>query len=95
MPKVCGFSVETIVPNMSFSAVISLATEVPGPGAYDPQGLSYDASVLRTMLRRTTDPDYEAYKRGAFLEKTNRFNKDKPSDVPGPLNRVAFSPLHT
>ncbi|KAI0820002.1 hypothetical protein BC628DRAFT_1399853 [Trametes gibbosa] len=30
------------------------------------------------------DPDYEAYKRGAFLEKTNRFNKDKPSEVPGP-----------
>ncbi|OBZ70609.1 hypothetical protein A0H81_09092 [Grifola frondosa] len=30
------------------------------------------------------DPEYDAYKRGAFLEKTNRFNKDKPSDVPGP-----------
>ncbi|KAI0329702.1 hypothetical protein GY45DRAFT_844771 [Cubamyces sp. BRFM 1775] len=30
------------------------------------------------------DPDYDAYKRGAFLEKTNRFDKDKPSDVPGP-----------
>ncbi|KAI0663618.1 hypothetical protein C8Q70DRAFT_370111 [Cubamyces menziesii] len=29
------------------------------------------------------DPDYDAYKRGAFLEKTNRFDKDKPSDVPG------------
>ncbi|KAH9892473.1 hypothetical protein C8Q73DRAFT_666345 [Cubamyces lactineus] len=28
------------------------------------------------------DPDYDAYKRGAFLEKTNRFDKDKPSDVP-------------
>ncbi|KAL7281761.1 hypothetical protein ACG7TL_005080 [Trametes sanguinea] len=45
----------------------SKASEVPGPGAYNPQ-----------------DPDYDAYKRGAFLEKTNRFNKDKPSDVPGP-----------
>ncbi|KAI0645573.1 hypothetical protein C8Q79DRAFT_965200 [Trametes meyenii] len=43
------------------------ASEVPGPGAYNPQ-----------------DPDYDAYKRGAFLEKTNRFNKDKASDVPGP-----------
>ncbi|RPD57602.1 hypothetical protein L226DRAFT_481835 [Lentinus tigrinus ALCF2SS1-7] len=43
------------------------ASEVPGPGAYDPQ-----------------DPEYDAYKRGAFLEATNRFNKDKPSDVPGP-----------
>ncbi|KAI0745992.1 hypothetical protein C8Q76DRAFT_705692 [Earliella scabrosa] len=30
------------------------------------------------------DPEYDAYKRGAFLEKTNRFNKDQPSDVPGP-----------
>ncbi|KAM5540255.1 hypothetical protein V8D89_006074 [Ganoderma adspersum] len=30
------------------------------------------------------DPEYDAYKRGAFLEKTNRFNKDKPDDVPGP-----------
>lgn len=25
----------------------------------------------------------DAYKRGAFLEKADRFNKDKPSDVPG------------
>ncbi|KAI1795710.1 hypothetical protein LXA43DRAFT_970577 [Ganoderma leucocontextum] len=32
----------------------------------------------------TQDPEYDAYKRGAFLEKTNRFNKDKPDDVPGP-----------
>ena len=32
---------------------------------------------------RPADPDYDAYKRGAFLEKTNRFDKDKPSDVPG------------
>ncbi|KAI0374148.1 hypothetical protein BV20DRAFT_1111162 [Pilatotrama ljubarskyi] len=30
------------------------------------------------------DPEWDAYKRGAFLEKTNRFNKDKPSEVPGP-----------
>ncbi|KAI0692009.1 hypothetical protein C8T65DRAFT_670123 [Cerioporus squamosus] len=30
------------------------------------------------------DPEYDAYKRGAFLEATNRFEKDKPSDVPGP-----------
>ncbi|KAI9060302.1 hypothetical protein FKP32DRAFT_1656684 [Trametes sanguinea] len=45
----------------------SKASEVPGPGAYNPQ-----------------DPDYDAYKRGAFLEKTNRFNKDKASEVPGP-----------
>ncbi|PCH36181.1 hypothetical protein WOLCODRAFT_156905 [Wolfiporia cocos MD-104 SS10] len=30
------------------------------------------------------DPEYDAYKRGAFLEKTNRFAKDKASDVPGP-----------
>ncbi|KAI8972254.1 hypothetical protein BD414DRAFT_426125 [Trametes punicea] len=30
------------------------------------------------------EPEYDAYKRGAFLEKTNRFDKDKPSDVPGP-----------
>ncbi|KAI0958971.1 hypothetical protein AcV7_004638 [Taiwanofungus camphoratus] len=30
------------------------------------------------------DPEYDAYKRGAFLEKTNRFSKDKTSDVPGP-----------
>ncbi|OSX66113.1 hypothetical protein POSPLADRAFT_1043607 [Postia placenta MAD-698-R-SB12] len=30
------------------------------------------------------DPEYDAYKRGAFLEKTNRFTKDNPSDVPGP-----------
>jgi hypothetical protein len=33
-------------------------------------------------------PDYvesqlDAYKRGAFLEKTHRFSKEKPSDVPG------------
>lgn len=32
---------------------------------------------------RVTDPEYDAYKRGAFLEKTNRFTKDNPSDVPG------------
>ncbi|KAI0744174.1 hypothetical protein C8Q80DRAFT_1185421 [Daedaleopsis nitida] len=32
----------------------------------------------------TQDPEFDAYKRGAFLEKTNRFDKDKPSDVPGP-----------
>ncbi|KZT66396.1 hypothetical protein DAEQUDRAFT_458069 [Daedalea quercina L-15889] len=30
------------------------------------------------------DPEYDAYKRGAFLEKTNRFMKDKPSEIPGP-----------
>ncbi|TFK91332.1 hypothetical protein K466DRAFT_660114 [Polyporus arcularius HHB13444] len=30
------------------------------------------------------DPEWDAYKRGAFLEATNRFEKDKPSDVPGP-----------
>lgn len=36
-----------------------------------------------SVLIAAEDPDYDAYKRGAFLEKTNRFNKDKPSDVPG------------
>ncbi|KZT10728.1 uncharacterized protein LAESUDRAFT_693038 [Laetiporus sulphureus 93-53] len=30
------------------------------------------------------DPEYDAYKRGAFLEKTNRFAKDEADDVPGP-----------
>ncbi|EMD37709.1 hypothetical protein CERSUDRAFT_154518 [Gelatoporia subvermispora B] len=30
------------------------------------------------------DPEYDTYKRGAFLEKTNRFFKGKASDVPGP-----------
>ncbi|EKM54596.1 uncharacterized protein PHACADRAFT_210395 [Phanerochaete carnosa HHB-10118-sp] len=30
------------------------------------------------------DPEYDAYKRGAFLEKQDRFNDDEPSDVPGP-----------
>ncbi|EIW82822.1 hypothetical protein CONPUDRAFT_163890 [Coniophora puteana RWD-64-598 SS2] len=30
------------------------------------------------------DPQPDAYKRGAFLEKTDRFLKDKPSEVPGP-----------
>ncbi|KAJ3530401.1 hypothetical protein NM688_g7715 [Phlebia brevispora] len=42
-------------------------SDVPGPGAYDPQ-----------------DPEYDAYKHGAFLEKQDRFLKEKPSDVPGP-----------
>ncbi|OJT10266.1 hypothetical protein TRAPUB_13220 [Trametes pubescens] len=37
-----------------------------------------------SVLIAAEDPEYDAYKRGAFLEKTNRFNKDKPSDVPGP-----------
>ena len=43
---------------------------------------------------RITDPDYEAYKRGAFLEKTNRFNKDKPSDVPGTPTHVEGFVVH-
>ncbi|OCH84658.1 hypothetical protein OBBRIDRAFT_798886 [Obba rivulosa] len=30
------------------------------------------------------DPDYETYKRGAFLEKTNRFFKGRLADTPGP-----------
>ncbi|EPT04511.1 hypothetical protein FOMPIDRAFT_1027782 [Fomitopsis schrenkii] len=41
------------------------------------------------------DPEYDAYKRGAFLEKTNRFTKDKPSDVPGPGAYNADAPLAT
>ncbi|KAK0461352.1 uncharacterized protein EV420DRAFT_1306178 [Desarmillaria tabescens] len=30
------------------------------------------------------DSQLDAYKRGAFLEKTDRFSKEKPADVPGP-----------
>ncbi|KAI0786720.1 hypothetical protein C8Q75DRAFT_264006 [Abortiporus biennis] len=30
------------------------------------------------------DPEWDAYKRGAFLEKTDRFSKEKESDIPGP-----------
>ena len=30
------------------------------------------------------DADYDAYKRGAFLETADRFSKEKPSDIPGP-----------
>ncbi|KIM83361.1 hypothetical protein PILCRDRAFT_819600 [Piloderma croceum F 1598] len=42
--------------------------DVPGPGAYN------------------ADQEYnwDAYKRGAFLEKADRFNKDRLSDGPGP-----------
>ncbi|KAF7793937.1 hypothetical protein EIP86_005060 [Pleurotus ostreatoroseus] len=29
-------------------------------------------------------PEYDAYKHGAFLEKQDRFFKEKPSDIPGP-----------
>ncbi|KAH9839316.1 uncharacterized protein C8Q71DRAFT_748934 [Rhodofomes roseus] len=39
------------------------------------------------------DPEYDAYKRGAFLEKTNRFSKDKPSEIPGPGAYNADAPL--
>ena len=39
--------------------------------------------ILYLYTNKFIDPEYDAYKRGAFLEKTNRFNKDKPSDVPG------------
>ena len=41
------------------------------------------------------DPEYDAYKRGAFLEKTNRFVKDKPSEAPGELgDRPSEQPLY-
>ena len=36
-----------------------------------------------SKLSSLIDPEWDAYKRGAFLEQTNRFDKDKPSDVPG------------
>ncbi|KAF9446385.1 hypothetical protein P691DRAFT_776890 [Macrolepiota fuliginosa MF-IS2] len=44
------------------------APDGPAPNAYNP----------------TQDSQSEAYKRGAFLEKANRFNKDKDDDIPGP-----------
>ncbi|KIP05590.1 hypothetical protein PHLGIDRAFT_146852 [Phlebiopsis gigantea 11061_1 CR5-6] len=32
------------------------------------------------------DPEYDAYKHGAFLEEQDRFSKEKPSEVPGPYH---------
>lgn len=45
----------------------------------------YAASRFRCgeSLSPAIDPEYDSYKRGAFLEQTNRFDEDKPSDVPG------------
>jgi hypothetical protein len=37
----------------------------------------------------------DAYKRGAFLDKADRFNKDKPSDVPGANIVLAFTRLNS
>lgn len=39
------------------------------------------------------EPEYDAYKRGAFLEKQNRFSADKASDTPGPV--TLQSGMHT
>ncbi|KAJ7462204.1 hypothetical protein B0H11DRAFT_1871407 [Mycena galericulata] len=43
-------------------------SDVPGPNSYN----------------ICQESQLEAYKRGAFLEKADRFSKDKPFDVPGP-----------
>ncbi|KAJ7132830.1 hypothetical protein C8R43DRAFT_1023572 [Mycena crocata] len=50
-------------------------SDVPGPNSYN---LCQESQL-------------DAYKRGAFLEKTERFSQDLPSDVPGPgeYNTVA------
>ncbi|THH33261.1 hypothetical protein EUX98_g903 [Antrodiella citrinella] len=40
----------------------------------------------------THDPEYDVYKRGAFLETADRFQQDKPSDVPGPGGRITPDP---
>ncbi|GJE94441.1 hypothetical protein PsYK624_106110 [Phanerochaete sordida] len=47
------------------------------PSAKAPEGPGPNAYDIK-------DPEYDAYKRGAFLEKQDRFNEGKPSDVPGP-----------
>ena len=31
------------------------------------------------------DPEYDAYKHGAFLEKQDRFAEEKPSEIPGSI----------
>ena len=76
--------------SLELRSTVRIASEVPGPGAYNPQGenpyctLCCDAEIA-------LDPEYDTYKRGAFLEKTNRFNKDKPDDIPGRLTQVMFA----
>lgn len=45
-------------------------SDVPGPGSYDP--VDFDAVFSQ--------------KKGAFLEKSDRFGEEKMSDIPGKLN---------
>lgn len=44
------------------------ASDVPDPGAYDPVDI---------------DQVFAGHKRGAFLEKADRFDPEKVSDTPG------------
>ena len=46
---------------------------------------------MHREVKFALDPEYDTYKRGAFLEKTNRFNKDKPDDIPGEQAEVIFA----
>ncbi|CCM05073.1 uncharacterized protein FIBRA_07279 [Fibroporia radiculosa] len=49
------------------------------------EGMSYISEHRSSpQTLQDSDPEYDTYKRGAFLEKTNRFLKDKSSEVPGP-----------
>lgn len=52
-------------------------SDIPGPGAYDP----VDIDAIFT----------DRLKRGAFLEKADRFDPNKPSDTPGSYpHRVSY-----
>jgi hypothetical protein len=50
-------------------------SDIPGPGAYDPVDI---------------DAVFDSHKRGAFLEKAERFGVDKLSDLPGELKSFFY-----
>lgn len=60
-----------------------IVPDVPGPNAYNiPPGKQY-FDVTRSGLTPSSESSLESYKRGAFLEKTDRFSKEKPLYIPG------------
>lgn len=55
-----------------------LASDIPGPGSY----------------KIPEESRLEAYKKGAFLEKADRFEAEKGSDVPGESTQTTAYPSH-
>jgi hypothetical protein len=61
------------------------ASDVPGPNSYtvNPGLLLQSSTVAHFKECSIKDSQSDAYKRGAFLEKADRFTEAKSSDVPG------------